>query len=184
MIQDMAQRRVAALIGLPTLVSVGVRSILQESCEISVSNYHSYIDFKGCEDNADIFIVTAEEFVGNPEFFMPRRHRTLLYGNFNRTVGGEDKRLIGEFDDEAEVQAKIMSLLDSLIDNNEAKGELSGREKEVLRLLVDGKINKEIADELCISINTVISHRKNISAKTGIKSVSGLSIYALMNGIS
>jgi DNA-binding CsgD family transcriptional regulator len=58
---------------------------------------------------------------------------------------------------------------------------LSEREIDVLKLLVNGNANKEIADKLNISINTVITHRKNISQKTGIKSVSGLTIYAVVN---
>jgi DNA-binding NarL/FixJ family response regulator len=57
---------------------------------------------------------------------------------------------------------------------------LSERETEVLRLLAGGFANKVIADKLNISINTVISHRKNISQKTGIKSISGLTIYAVV----
>ncbi|MBD5328591.1 MAG: response regulator transcription factor [Bacteroides sp.] len=65
----------------------------------------------------------------------------------------------------------------------ETSGELSAREKEVLKELASGKTNKEIADHLSISVNTVITHRKNVSSKLGIKSVSGLSLYALMNGI-
>lgn len=180
----MSQIRVAALIGLPTLVAIGVRSVIQENSDIRVISYRSYSDFRSCADAAEIFVVTAEEFVGNPDFFMPRRQRTLLYGCFNDVDSHERARLIGIYDDEAEIGEKIASLIESLSDHTEEKGELSAREKEVLRLLVEGKINKEIADELCISVNTVITHRKNISAKTGIKSVSGLSIYALMNGIS
>ena len=43
-------------------------------------------------------------------------------------------------------------------------------------------LNKEIADKLNISLTTVITHRKNITEKLGIKSVSGLTIYAVMNG--
>ena len=60
--------------------------------------------------------------------------------------------------------------------------DLTPREREVLVLLVQGLINKEIADRLHISLTTVISHRKNITEKLGIKSISGLTIYAVMNG--
>lgn len=60
--------------------------------------------------------------------------------------------------------------------------ELSAREIEVLVLITKGLINKEIADKLNISLTTVITHRKNITEKLGIKSVSGLTIYAVMNG--
>ena len=57
------------------------------------------------------------------------------------------------------------------------------REVEVLQLIVKGGTNKEIADKLCISLNTVLTHRKNITAKLGIKTVSGLTFYAIMNGL-
>ncbi len=60
---------------------------------------------------------------------------------------------------------------------------LSERETDVLTLLVKGHSNKEIADLLNISIHTVVSHRKNIGDKTGIKSLPGLTIYALSHKI-
>ena len=60
--------------------------------------------------------------------------------------------------------------------------DLSAREIEVLVLLVRGLINKEIADKLNISLTTVITHRKNITEKLGIKSLSALTIYAVMHG--
>ena len=59
--------------------------------------------------------------------------------------------------------------------------ELSKRETDVLVAVAKGMMNKEIADQMNISIHTVISHRKNITRKTGIKSVSGLTVYALLN---
>jgi DNA-binding NarL/FixJ family response regulator len=64
---------------------------------------------------------------------------------------------------------------------NTGEDVLSEREKDVLQLLALGKPNKEIAEKLNISINTVITHRKNISQKTGIRSVSGLTIFAVVN---
>ncbi|MBQ7268235.1 MAG: helix-turn-helix transcriptional regulator [Bacteroidales bacterium] len=60
---------------------------------------------------------------------------------------------------------------------------LSVREKEILVSVARGLLNKEIADEHHISINTVITHRKNITRKTGIKTVPGLTAYALLNGL-
>lgn len=64
-----------------------------------------------------------------------------------------------------------------------SKEHLSRREIDVLKCLVQGLSNKEIAAALNISIHTVISHRKNIVQKTGIKSQSGLTIYAISNNI-
>jgi DNA-binding CsgD family transcriptional regulator len=58
---------------------------------------------------------------------------------------------------------------------------ISDREKEVLRLVAVGLTNKEIGDKLFISSHTVITHRKNITAKLGIKTIAGLTMYALIN---
>lgn len=60
---------------------------------------------------------------------------------------------------------------------------LSDRETEVLALIAQGKINKEIADKLCIGLTTVITHRKNLQEKLGLKSVSALTIYAVTHGL-
>ena len=60
---------------------------------------------------------------------------------------------------------------------------LSPREKEILVCVAKGMLNKEIADANNISIHTVITHRKNISRKTGIKTVAGLTVYALLNNL-
>jgi len=59
---------------------------------------------------------------------------------------------------------------------------LTDREIEVMSLIVQGYINKEIADKLNIGLTTVITHRKNIMDKLGMKSVSALTIYAVMHG--
>ena len=60
---------------------------------------------------------------------------------------------------------------------------ISDREKEVIVSLVQGMSNKEIADHLCISPNTVITHRRNIARKLQIHSPAGLTIYAIVNGL-
>ncbi len=60
---------------------------------------------------------------------------------------------------------------------------LSDREREVIVGVVQGMQNKEIADHLCISVNTVITHRRNIARKLQIHSAAGLTIYAIVNGL-
>ena len=61
--------------------------------------------------------------------------------------------------------------------------DLSERETDVLVLVAKGLSSKEIADQLNISIHTVNSHRKNITHKTGIKSVAGLAVYAVIHNL-
>lgn len=88
-------------------------------------------------------------------------------------------------DDREKVVKKLYQAMDagaSPADRTEGD-ELSEREKEILVSVAKGMINKEIAEEHHISIHTVISHRKNITRKTGIKSVSGLTVYALLNNL-
>ena len=65
----------------------------------------------------------------------------------------------------------------------EQRLELSDREKEILVSVAQGLLNKEIADKHNISINTVITHRKNITRKTGIRTVPGLTVYAILNNL-
>jgi DNA-binding NarL/FixJ family response regulator len=103
-----------------------------------------------------------------------------------------DQHLLSVFDDVINVYdspESIISLLRRIAgqrDENEPghlQEKLSDREIDVLKLLTAGNSNKEIADKLNISTHTVISHRKNISQKTGIKTVSGLTIYAVVKNL-
>lgn len=101
-----------------------------------------------------------------------------------------DRETLGQFDESIEVYdkpSKIIHKLDQIASSDDiAKsstetGDLSDREKEILVAVAKGMMNKEIADLYNISIHTVMAHRKNISRKTGIKSVSGFVVYALLN---
>ena len=67
--------------------------------------------------------------------------------------------------------------------NDQNSDALSDREKDVIIALVQGMSNKEIADHLYISVNTVITHRRNIARKLQIHSPAGLTIYAIVNGL-
>ena len=77
-----------------------------------------------------------------------------------------------------DVAVKISNMINPGGENSET---LSEREKDVVIGVVQGMTNKEIADHLCISINTVITHRRNIARKLQIHSPAGLTIYAIVN---
>ena len=81
---------------------------------------------------------------------------------------------------QSDVTAKITTMIKQNPDNNES---LSDREKDVIISVVQGMTNKEIADHLCISTNTVITHRRNIARKLQIHSPAGLTIYAIVNNL-
>ena len=82
------------------------------------------------------------------------------------------------------VNRRMHTDLESRFDTpGDMAGELSAREKEILVCVAKGMLNKEIADAENISIHTVITHRKNITRKTGIKTVAGLTVYALLNNL-
>lgn len=83
---------------------------------------------------------------------------------------------------------RILRKLNTLVpgtaqQDDPAGSQLSLREQDVLRLLVKGYSNKEVSGELFISTHTVMSHRKNIAKKLNIRSVAGLTVYAILNGI-
>ena len=91
---------------------------------------------------------------------------------------------ISMYDDPVAVVRKLRESLASHEETPESEGhDLSQREKEILVCVAKGMLNKEIADRCNLSIHTVITHRKNITRKTGIKTVAGLTVYALLNNL-
>jgi DNA-binding NarL/FixJ family response regulator len=76
---------------------------------------------------------------------------------------------------------KYVQLLAASTHHPKSSETISEREKEVLKLVANGMTNKEIAERLFISSHTVITHRKNITSKLGIKTIAGLTVYAIIN---
>ncbi|WP_294596336.1 response regulator transcription factor [uncultured Rikenella sp.] len=91
------------------------------------------------------------------------------------------------YDDRSKIVRKLRRAVEERARDTESPSgenyELTDREREILVAVAKGMTNKEIADTHHISVHTVISHRKNISRKTGIKTVSGLTVYALLNNL-
>ncbi len=179
-----------------TIVFAGLQSII-ERMHIAESIYHvtelDTITPKLAQLRADIIIVNTAVFgfhknLSIKSIFKDCTHASIIafvsqYSDSQFLKQFDD--IIDIYDDAQTISAKIRHIIEQdTIDITETDStELSEREQEVLIAVVKGLINKEIASTLNISIHTVMSHRKNITRKTGIKSISGLTVYALFKNL-
>ena len=118
------------------------------------------------------------------QIFSHARKTKYLYLNLNEKDENSGDSL-NIYDHKSQIINNINEFMNTLGTKSESGtiDELTKREIDVLQLVSKGLANKEVADRLSISIHTVISHRKNISEKTGIKSASGLTMYAVLKKI-
>ena len=179
-----------------TIVFAGLQSII-ERMHIAESIYHvtelDTITQKLAQLRADIIIVNTAVFgfhknLSIKSIFKDCTHASIIafvsqYSDSQFLKQFDD--IIDIYDDAQTISAKIRHIIEQdTIDITETDTtELSEREQEILIAVVKGLINKEIASTLNISIHTVMSHRKNITRKTGIKSISGLTVYALFKNL-
>ena len=187
-----------AIIDPNTLSSLGLSDLLEELIPGAViRTFPSFAVFM--DDTPDMYahyFISSQVYLEHTAFFLARRPKTIVLA-----TGEAGPQLAGVLtlnicQPEKELVRNIVQLHEhghrhghpgklpapDRPANLPAGHELTAREIEVLALVVKGFINKEIADRLNISLTTVISHRKNITEKIGIKSVSGLTIYAVMHG--
>lgn len=186
----MHKPRQIAIILSDTLQSIGLQSLLTDYFPpVEVCWFPTFDAFNvdGCNDTFDFYFTSPETLVMNGDFFLPRRSKTVVLVDGGEGAGGISSTNHITVKVPQEI---IIEQLEQLMANDNTGSlpgdnnkELSSRETDVLQLIVKGITNKEIADKLNISLNTVLTHRKNITAKLGIKTVSGLTFYAIMNGI-
>ncbi len=165
-----------------TLEAKGLWQLLCESFDIDahIGNENFFAMFNSSAE-PDIFFIDQVTLVANLGFFLPRKAKTVILVNSNIVV--DDMKTLDVTVGDSQMISDLNAILEADKKEDRSSSMLSAREIEVLRLIAMGYINKEIANELNISINTVLTHRKNLTSKLGIKSVSGLSFYAMMNGI-
>lgn len=181
-----------AIIEKNTLTALGLQTILEELIPEAVIRVFPSFE-KLIDDTPDMYahyFVSIQIYFEHTSFFLERRPKTIVLS------AGEPQIQIGvPYLNTCLPQEKLIKGFMNMRSrghemthhpvqpqHHDSAHTLSPREVEVLVLVTKGLINKEIADKLNISLTTVISHRKNITEKLGIKSVSGLAIYAVMNG--
>ena len=190
----MTNRPKIAILDPNTLSALGLKSMLQNVMPImTVDIFGSFSELTAADaDNYYHYFVAMSILLENKPFFLERRRKTIVL-----TLSLDTMSQLSDFHylcvNVPEHQL-VRSLL-SLQQHAHGRGEhlppmpemlqqkiLSDREIEVMSLIVQGFINKEIAEKLNIGLATVITHRKNIMDKLGLRSVSALTIYAVMHG--
>ena len=180
-----------AVIASNTLTGVGLRTILEKIIPFAeVCVFQSFEEFaaSGPEGFAHYFVDT-QTLACRADFFARHRHRTVLLTAAMLPQHTEVMACINIANSEEQIVRDILRLHGRGHARGEhehaqqaAKTELTPRECEVLAMIARGMLNKQIADRLGIALTTVISHRRNITDKLGIRSVAGLTIYAVTHG--
>ena len=178
------------------LVRKGIVSIINRIDHASVIRELSKLD----EINSEILKHNPDFIVFNPNLIQPEQQ----FRNFSikadlsakgvviTTTGPHRAGMISRVrevidlnDERDDIIRKFKDLVEPAVHsrNNSLSLELSDREKTILTLVAKGLTNKEIAEKLYLSTHTVITHRKNITTKLGIKTISGLTVYAILNNL-
>ena len=186
-------RNIHIIIAEPAAIIVeGLESIFSKSClkpYVSKSVTLDDIQHLHQKRKSDIVIINPSLIQNNVKSFNTLKNQLINTRWIGIIHTYYEQQFLALFDTIitiSDTPEAICSTINRILNTNNPKEQgqlqdvISDREIDVLKLLASGLANKEIADKLNISINTVITHRKNISQKTGIKTVSGLTIYAVV----
>ncbi len=178
------------------LISSGLSSFFEGMNQFTVSAVVDNIEDlqdKMVIHNPDILIINPimigyyaiNNFFKNLSQNYPNIHCVALVTTYiDKNILRYFKEIVELGDNKQKVVNKLINLLNNSDETTSQENiELSNREIDVLVSVAKGMTNKEISDLLSISVHTVITHRKNIVKKTGIKSVAGLTVYALLNNL-
>jgi DNA-binding CsgD family transcriptional regulator len=140
--------------------------------------------------NSSILFVGESICQTDEDFFVKQKQKNkknvlciILLSNQNQAIHPDFEQISIHLTDR-ETENKITQILNRFTKEKSSENTgISVREKEIISHVALGKSNKQIADELFISIHTVVTHRKNIVRKLGIKTVSGLTVYAILNNL-
>ena len=180
-----------AIVDANTLAVLGLKQMLQTAMPImTVDCYGSFSELEANQpDQYFHYFVAMNIVLEHKAFFLDQRKKTIVL-----TLSRETTSQLSEFHSlcinvpEEELVRSLLMLEQHAHGHGQNLPQmpkalqrkiLSDREIEVMSLIVQGYINKEIADKLNISLSTVITHRKNIMDKLGLRSVSALTIYAV-----
>lgn len=186
-----------AIIDTNSLSSIALQSILIDIIpQVEVQIYSSIQQLQDNQSDEIVHYFASSGIVfNNMEFFVPLKRKTIVLCEGDGKLMKENGfRTLNISQPENSLLKELLSLHQmghphghANLEQKHGAGavsiELSSREQEVLKYVVLGYFNKEIAEKLHITMATVAFHRNNISEKLGSRSLGHLTIYAVMHGI-
>ena len=124
-----------------------------------------------------------KEFANLKKQYTGVRWIGIIYAYYDSSILKQFDNLFPITEDVSKLIRIINEICKNKTSDKQQNEHLTEREIDVLRWLAKGLSNKEIADKLNVSIHTVNTHRKNIMDKTSIRSLAGLTVYAVSKGI-
>ena len=176
------------------LTGIGLKSLLEKIIPAAEVDLFDGFEAFAAADPDRYFhcFAAADTVIGHNLFFRERLHKTILLTDGTPQPALSGFHGLNVRQSEEGIVRDILRLHQHAHhegyrgaaepEASPASEPLSPREIEVLRLVVQGLLNKQIADRLRIALTTVISHRRNIMQKLGLRSVSALTIYAVTKG--
>lgn len=179
-----------AVLAPNVLAGLGMKTLLGELLpETEIVLFQRFEAFEAADpDRFAHYFVTAPLFVRHSVFFRARPRKTILLGHADGPqftgmhridVYGSEEQLVRDI---LRMHHGAHPAGHPASDPQPASSALSARETEVLALVASGLMNKEIAQRLHIGTTTVISHRRSLMEKLGVKSAAGLTLYAVALG--
>lgn len=189
------QQPAIAIVAENTLAALGLKRLLQMCVPFAqIEIFNSPSVFEQAQPERFFHFFVDPEVLKSSRFLLDNIRRVILISPKEKVEMYQQTMHVKTISFNVTEEELVKSILE-LLQYGHPKGKnmptdtkkddaptLSKREIEVLRLIVKGFINKEIADKLNIGLTTVITHRQNITKKLSAKSVSSLTIYAVMNG--
>ncbi len=177
-----------------TLSAMALRTLIMDIAQgMEIVVCDSFESYTPSEDSVPHFFVSSMTIFRNPDYFRQMMRRTIVVTEGNSSTFAQmGFRTLDATSSEQDIVRAMLHMhhmghphghqhpTPATADHSD---ELSQREREVLKLMIKGRINKEIADELNISLSTVIFHRNNICDKLNTRSIGRLTIYAVLNNI-
>lgn len=181
-----------SLVGLAPLQALGLQAVIREESPVDEVLVPGAGDAEGWQ-RAACFIVSATALASHAHFFMPRLSQVLLLTSAPQMETGRGLPVLSPLASKTEIKSAISRLraTASAVSRQPHVGEsapsaplpLTRRELDVLRLTARGASAKEVASQLGISVNTVLTHRKNITDKLDIHGTPALIYFALKHHI-